>query len=182
MIVTLDHLRVKGAIPIGILTVTAASCFLAGNTFHGVVSMPPSIAPTLLPQDIQGALSVGILNVVLVFFLVERFDATGRLMGVANRAGPLQDGPPEQGAAGRQHRHRGRFDAGHVVDYGVYRKRRGCAGGRPHGADRADGGGAVSGLPVHCATGGRGAGLCDGAGLAVRILPDAARAGRPGLG
>ncbi|WP_055326374.1 NCS2 family permease [Ralstonia solanacearum] len=91
-IVTLDHLRVKGAILIGILAVTAASFFFAGNTFHGVVSMPPSIAPTLLQLDIQGALSVGILNVVLVFFLVELFDATGTLMGVANRAGLLKAG------------------------------------------------------------------------------------------
>ncbi|AKZ28565.1 hypothetical protein ACH51_19730 (plasmid) [Ralstonia solanacearum] len=62
--------------------VTVASFFVAGNTFHGVVSMPPPIAPTLLQLDIQGALSVGILNVVLVFFLVELFDATGTLMGV----------------------------------------------------------------------------------------------------
>ncbi|AST35478.2 NCS2 family permease (plasmid) [Ralstonia solanacearum] len=92
VIVTLDHLRVKGAILIGILAVTAASFFFAGNTFHGVVSMPPSIAPTLLQLDIQGALSVGILNVVLVFFLVELFDATGTLMGVANRAGLLKAG------------------------------------------------------------------------------------------
>ncbi|AEG72322.1 NCS2 family permease [Ralstonia solanacearum] len=91
-IVTLDHLRVKGAILIGILAVTAASFFFAGNTFHGVVSMPPSIAPTLLQLDIRGALSVGILNVVLVFFLVELFDATGTLMGVANRAGLLKAG------------------------------------------------------------------------------------------
>lgn len=92
VIVTLDHLRVKGAILIGILAVTAASFFFAGNTFHGVVSMPPSIAPTLLQLDIQGALSVGILNVVLVFFLVELFDATGTLMSVANRAGLLKAG------------------------------------------------------------------------------------------
>ncbi len=92
VIVTLDHLRVKGAILIGILAVTAASFFFAGNTFHGVVSMPPSIAPTLLQLDIHGALSVGILNVVLVFFLVELFDATGTLMGVANRAGLLKAG------------------------------------------------------------------------------------------
>jgi len=92
VIVALDHLRVKGAILIGILAVTAASFFLAGNTFHGVVSMPPSLAPTLLQLDIMGALSVGILNVVLVFFLVELFDATGTLMGVANRAGLLKQG------------------------------------------------------------------------------------------
>ncbi|ANJ75746.1 NCS2 family permease [Ralstonia insidiosa] len=92
VIVTLDHLRVKGAILIGILAVTVASFFFAGNTFHGVVSMPPSLAPTLLQLDIMGALSVGILNVVLVFFLVELFDATGTLMGVANRAGLLKQG------------------------------------------------------------------------------------------
>ena len=92
LIVALDHLRVKGAILIGILAVTAASFFVAGNTFHGVVSMPPSLAPTLLQLDIMGALSVGILNVVLVFFLVELFDATGTLMGVANRAGLLKQG------------------------------------------------------------------------------------------
>ncbi|MGR5342330.1 solute carrier family 23 protein, partial [Vibrio astriarenae] len=83
-------LRVKGAILIGILAVTVASFFFAGNTFHGVVSMPPSLAPTFLQLDIMGALSVGILNVVLVFFLVELFDATGTLMGVANRAGLLK--------------------------------------------------------------------------------------------
>lgn len=92
VIVALDHLRVKGAILIGILAVTAASFFFAGNTFHGVVSMPPSLAPTLMQLDIMGALSVGILNVVLVFFLVELFDATGTLMGVANRAGLLKQG------------------------------------------------------------------------------------------
>ncbi|MCL6469271.1 MAG: NCS2 family permease, partial [Ralstonia sp.] len=92
VIVALDHLRVKGAILIGILSVTAASFFFAGNTFHGVVSMPPSLAPTLMQLDIMGALSVGILNVVLVFFLVELFDATGTLMGVANRAGLLKQG------------------------------------------------------------------------------------------
>ncbi|ANA35200.1 Adenine permease AdeP [Ralstonia mannitolilytica] len=92
LIVALDHLRVKGAILIGILAVTAASFFFAGNTFHGVVSMPPSLAPTLMQLDIMSALSVGILNVVLVFFLVELFDATGTLMGVANRAGLLKQG------------------------------------------------------------------------------------------
>lgn len=92
LIVALDHMRVKGAILIGILAVTAASFFFAGNTFHGVVSMPPSLAPTLMQLDIMGALSVGILNVVLVFFLVELFDATGTLMGVANRAGLLKEG------------------------------------------------------------------------------------------
>jgi AGZA family xanthine/uracil permease-like MFS transporter len=40
----------------------------------------------------MAALKGGILNVILVFFLVELFDATGTLMGVAKRAGLLVEG------------------------------------------------------------------------------------------
>ncbi len=96
VIVALDKLRVKGAILIGILLVTVLSFFFAGNKFNGVVSAIPMITPTLMKLDIMGALSVGILNVVLVFFLVELFDATGTLMGVANRAGLLVNGKMER--------------------------------------------------------------------------------------
>ncbi|MGH8809209.1 MAG: NCS2 family permease, partial [Noviherbaspirillum sp.] len=92
LIVALDRLRVKGAILIGIVTVTVLSFFFAGNKFMGIVSAPPSIEPTLFKLDISSVLSVGILNIVLVFFLVELFDATGTLMGVANRAGLLKAG------------------------------------------------------------------------------------------
>ena len=96
VIVALDKLRVKGAILIGILLVTVLSFFFAGNKFNGVVALVPSIDATLFKLDIMGALSVGILNVVLVFFLVELFDATGTLMGVANRAGLLVNGKMER--------------------------------------------------------------------------------------
>ncbi len=92
LIVVLDRLKVTGAILIGILAVTVASFFFADNRFGGIVSMPPSIEPTFLKLDIMGALSVGVVNVVLVFFLVELFDATGTLMGVARRAGLLVPG------------------------------------------------------------------------------------------
>ena len=71
--------------PIGIVTVTVLSFFFAGNTFHGVFAAPPSIAPTFLQLDIKAALSGGILNVVLVFFLVELFDATGKLTNDGTR-------------------------------------------------------------------------------------------------
>jgi AGZA family xanthine/uracil permease-like MFS transporter len=91
-IVALDRMRVKGAILIGIVLVTVLSFFFGGNTYNGIFSAPPSIEPTLFKLDIAGALSVGIMNVVLVFFLVELFDATGTLMGVARRAGLLVEG------------------------------------------------------------------------------------------
>jgi xanthine/uracil/vitamin C permease (AzgA family) len=65
-------------------------------TMAYIIFVNPSIlADAGMPKDaldIMGALSVGILNVVLVFFLVELFDATGTLMGVAKRAGLLVDG------------------------------------------------------------------------------------------
>ena len=92
LIVALDRLRVPGAILIGIIAVTVLSFFIGGNTFHGFVSLPPSIDATLFAFDPKAAFSVGILNVVLVFFLVELFDATGTLMGVAARGGLLVDG------------------------------------------------------------------------------------------
>jgi AGZA family xanthine/uracil permease-like MFS transporter len=96
VIVVLDRLKVRGAILIGIVLVTVLSFFFAGNKFNGVFSAPPSISPTLLHLDIKAALSGGILNVILVFFLVELFDATGTLMGVARRAGLLVPGKMER--------------------------------------------------------------------------------------
>ena len=95
-IVALDKARVPGAILIGIVGVTAASFFFGGNQFRGIFSAPPSIAPTFLQLDIHTAVTKGLLNVVLVFFLVELFDATGTLMGVAKRAGLLVPGKMER--------------------------------------------------------------------------------------
>jgi AGZA family xanthine/uracil permease-like MFS transporter len=92
LIVTLDRLKVPGALLVGIVAVTVLSFFFGGNTFHGFMSLPPSIAPTFFHLDLGGAMSLGLFNVVLVFFLVELFDATGTLMGVASRAGLLVGG------------------------------------------------------------------------------------------
>ncbi|SNR63325.1 NCS2 family permease [Paracoccus sediminis] len=93
IIVALDALRVTGAILIGILVITVAAILLGVSQFGGVMSMPPSIAPTLLQLDVWGALGFGIIQVILVMVLVEVFDATGTLIGVAKRAGLLNEGP-----------------------------------------------------------------------------------------
>jgi len=95
-IVALDRLKVPGAILIGILLVTVLSFFFGGNKFGGIFSAPPSIEPTFFALDLKGATAHGLLNVVLVFFLVELFDATGTLMGVAKRAGLLVPGRMER--------------------------------------------------------------------------------------
>jgi AGZA family xanthine/uracil permease-like MFS transporter len=90
-VVVLDRLKVRGALLVGILLVTVLSFFFAGNQFSGIFSVPPSIEPTFLQLDLKGALAVGVFNVILVFFLVELFDATGTLMAVAKRAGLLSE-------------------------------------------------------------------------------------------
>lgn len=89
IIVALEQRKVPGAIIIGILAVTVAAIALGLAPFGGIVAAPPSIAPTFMQMDIAGALNVGLLTVVLTFFLVELFDASGTLIGVAHRAGLL---------------------------------------------------------------------------------------------
>ncbi|MFV0293175.1 MAG: NCS2 family permease [Paracoccus sp. (in: a-proteobacteria)] len=93
IIAGLDAVQVRGSILIGILIVTVLSIVLGVSAFGGIMSMPPSIAPTFMQLDIAGALTVGILHVILVMVLVEVFDATGTLIGVAKRAGLLVEGP-----------------------------------------------------------------------------------------
>ncbi|TJZ72889.1 NCS2 family permease [Chitiniphilus eburneus] len=89
LIVALEYRRVHGSIIIGILTVTVLSVLLGLSEFKGVFSAPPSLAPTFMQMDLGGALNVGLLGVVFVFFFVDLFDTTGTLVGVSHRAGLL---------------------------------------------------------------------------------------------
>ena len=97
VIVALDTLRVKGAILIGILFVSLLSMLFGySQAPDSLISMPPSIAPTFLQLDIWGVLNFGFINVILVFVLVEVFDATGTLIGVAKRAGLMPEDRPNR--------------------------------------------------------------------------------------
>lgn len=89
LIVALQARKVTGGIIIGILLITGLSAALGLTPFQGVVAVPPSLAPTWLQLDLAGAFNAGLLAVVLTFFLVELFDATGTLIGVSHRAGLL---------------------------------------------------------------------------------------------
>jgi len=96
LIAALDALKVRGAILIGILGVTVLSMLTGHNQIHGVVAVPPSLLPTFLQLDVVGALSTGFIHVILVFVLVEVFDATGTLVGVAKRANLVPEGKPNR--------------------------------------------------------------------------------------
>jgi len=93
--------RVQGAILYGILAATIAGILARANLYpgakgalvpfagfpNGLVALP--IAPTGLmgALDLHAALGLGVLAVVFTFFFVDFFDATGTLVGLAERAG-----------------------------------------------------------------------------------------------
>ena len=101
LIVVLEARKVTGAVLIGILAVTVIAIALGVTAFGGVVSMPPSLAPTFLQLDIKGALDVGLISVIFAFLFVDLFDNSGTLIGVAKRAGLMgKDGHlPKMGRA-----------------------------------------------------------------------------------
>ena len=79
----------KTAIIVGIIA-TAAGAYLLG------VAEPPSRlvaipdpSGTLLAMDVQGAISLGLLQVVFVFLFVDMFDSVGTLVGLGRQAGFL---------------------------------------------------------------------------------------------
>ncbi len=89
--VALDYFRVRGAIIISIITITAISALCGLTQFDDFISTPPSIAPTFMQMDFAGLLQGSMIAVVLVFFLVDLFDSTGTLVGVSHRAGLLNE-------------------------------------------------------------------------------------------
>ncbi len=86
LISVLDSIRLRGSILIGILSVTVVSILTGYTEFKGIFSTPPSLFPTFMQLDILEAIKVGLLDIILIFVLVEVFDATGTLMGISKRA------------------------------------------------------------------------------------------------
>lgn len=90
LIIGLEARGVTGAVLISILLVTVISILLGVSEFGGVVSMPPSLAPTFLQLDIMGALDVGLVSVIFAFLFVDLFDNSGTLIAVAKKAGLMR--------------------------------------------------------------------------------------------
>ena len=89
LIAALNYLRVLGGTLIGILVVSIIGIPLGLSQFTGVVSMPPSLAPTFLQLDFSRVFELTFVIVVLSILLIDVFDNAGTLIGVAHRAGLL---------------------------------------------------------------------------------------------
>ncbi len=91
LIVALAARKVPGAALIGMLAVSVTGLIFGVSKWKGIASLPPDPTPTLFALDIAGALQVNMLAVILAFLLVDLFDTTGTLIGVAHQARLLDD-------------------------------------------------------------------------------------------
>ena len=93
--------KVKGAILFGILIATAVGILLGVvKTPGGVVSLPPSLAPTAFQLDVVAALKQNLIAVIFIFFFLDLFDTVGSLIGIAKQAGLMKNGKlPRAGRA-----------------------------------------------------------------------------------
>ena len=87
LMVALEFRKVKGAILIGVLTVTALAWPL--HLVHWTPSTGGigALTQTALQLNIRGAISKGLLEIIFVFFFVDLFDNLGTLVAVTKRAG-----------------------------------------------------------------------------------------------
>jgi AGZA family xanthine/uracil permease-like MFS transporter len=87
LMVALEVKKVKGAILIGVLAVTAAAWAMGQvHWTHAAFSLG-ELDKTALKLDIRGALNKGLLEIIFVFFFVDLFDNLGTLVAVTKRAG-----------------------------------------------------------------------------------------------
>lgn len=88
IIVVLAARKIYSGVLISIAVVTTlALLFDDSVVFHGVISMPPSLAPVVGKVDIMGALDTALLGIIFSFLLVNLFDSSGTLLGVTDKAG-----------------------------------------------------------------------------------------------
>ena len=80
-----------GAIIFGIGSVSILGWLLGVTEFQGLVSAPPSIAPVFMQFDLEAALTMSMVPVILALLLVDVFDTAGTMVAVSQRAGLLDE-------------------------------------------------------------------------------------------
>lgn len=89
LIVALNSRGILGATLIGILVVTVIGIPLDIVKYSGIVSLPPSIKPTLFQLDFSRVFEASAIVVIFSLLIVDFFDTAGTLIGVTHRAGLL---------------------------------------------------------------------------------------------
>ncbi len=86
LVAALTARDVRGAVMLAVLTITVLGIVFGDVKFSGIVSAPPSLAPTFLQLDFRGVLDLSMISVVFAFLFVDLFDNTGTLIAITQRA------------------------------------------------------------------------------------------------
>ncbi|MEZ8084766.1 MULTISPECIES: NCS2 family permease [Vibrio] len=89
--IALVHRGVKGAVMIAILAITALGIVIGDVQYGGIMSTPPSLAPTFMQLDFSAVFEIGMISVVFAFLFVDLFDTAGTLVGVATKANLIKE-------------------------------------------------------------------------------------------
>lgn len=92
LIAGLNYRRILGGTLIGILVVAAIGLPFGLAQFTGIISVPPSIAPTFLQLDFSRIGELTFLIIVFSILFVDVFDNAGTLIGVTHRTGLMKNG------------------------------------------------------------------------------------------
>jgi AGZA family xanthine/uracil permease-like MFS transporter len=87
LMVALEVRKVRGAILIGVLSITGLAWAFHMTHWASTPGGFHTLAATAFQLDIRGALNKGLLEIVFVFFFVDLFDNLGTLVAVTKRAG-----------------------------------------------------------------------------------------------
>ena len=87
LIILFERLRLPGAVLLAVLAVTGIALFSGHVSYNGIMSAPPSIAPTFLQLDIAAAFDIAMISVIFAFLFVDLFDTAGTLIAVTEKAG-----------------------------------------------------------------------------------------------
>lgn len=89
LVIALERFRIRGGVMLSILIVTAIAVITGMKPYTGIVSAPPSMAPTFNQLDIAGAFNLSMISIIFSFLFVDLFDTAGTLMAVAQRGNML---------------------------------------------------------------------------------------------
>lgn len=83
--------NLKGALLYGILLTTLIGIPMGVTHFDGVFSTPPSIEPIFFKVQFEEIFSLDMVVIVFTFLFIDLFDTIGTLIGVADRAGMINE-------------------------------------------------------------------------------------------
>lgn len=84
-------LRIRGSILLGILLTAGVGMLFGIVKYQGIISEIPSLAPTFMKLSFKGALSIGFIELIFVFFFLDLFDTVGTLVGVGEKGGFIKN-------------------------------------------------------------------------------------------